>query len=108
MNTNLSNADRLALICGSLAAFAVAPTNSRKSDLTKAITEYQNAWVANHKTETLFGEELESEIMEMMSNEGRITGFLQAIRHAVIESDAEVLASLAQAADAAADHGTPF
>lgn len=46
----LTAADRLGLILGALAAFAEGPLDSRKSDLTKALKEYTDAWVRARET----------------------------------------------------------
>lgn len=97
MNTNLTNQERLALLCGALASFALAPTNSRKSDVQKAIKEYQDAWIANNKTDSLFGEDWDAEALQGFRNEAFLAELFDAIRHGFMEYDKDILGALQSA-----------
>lgn len=108
MNTNLTNQERLALLCGALASFALAPTNSKKSDVQKAIKDYQDAWIANNKTDSLFGEEWDADALEGFRNEAFVAEIMQAIRFGILEPDKDVMASLHGVVDTFKHNKVPF
>lgn len=88
MAIELSNEERLGLICGAMAAFASAPTPSRKTDLTKALGEYQQAWIERHDPTA------DQNNPFVRDEHVRIVPALRLIREAIVDQDPQAAGTL--------------
>jgi hypothetical protein len=96
MSDNLSNTQRMALACSALGRFAAAPTPKLKTNVTGAVTEYQEAWIVNRRTAVIFetDDPDDMEPVPMLNDEEHAALALQAVGETLLNRDPELVSKM--------------